>query len=140
MQCDKAKSACGSHSRCSLSQFETSAADDSTDRVCKDHAICADNQFETQAAGAHEDRKCADHTTCGPCGKTRDVILQENQKHFEAEEEKKTEELPEDSVSDFNLSEDEDQEFNLQEEFRHCGSKMQDLLLDGEEISDELYV
>ena len=38
------------------------------------------------------------------------------------------------------MSEDEDQEFNLMEEFRQCGVKMQELLLDGEEISDELYV
>ena len=56
------------------------------------------------------------------------------------EEEKQVEDLAEESVSDFNQSEDEDQEFNLQEEFRQCGAKMQDLLLDGEEISDELYV
>lgn len=38
------------------------------------------------------------------------------------------------------MSEDEDQEFNLQEEFRQCGLQMQELLLDGEEISDDLYV
>lgn len=38
------------------------------------------------------------------------------------------------------MSEDEDQEFNLQEDFRQCGLQMQELLLDGEEISDDLYV
>lgn len=38
------------------------------------------------------------------------------------------------------MSEDEDQEFNLQEEFRQCGLQMQELLLDGEEINDDLYV
>lgn len=38
------------------------------------------------------------------------------------------------------MSEDEDQEFNLPEEFRQCGLQMQELLLDGDEISDDLYV
>ena len=38
------------------------------------------------------------------------------------------------------MSEDEDQEFNLQEDFRQCGLQMQELLLDGEEINDDLYV
>ena len=45
-----------------------------------------------------------------------------------------------DELSDMLMSEDEDQEFNLQEEFRQCGLKMLELLLDGQEISDELYV
>lgn len=48
----------------------------------------------------------------------------------------------EDSLSDVNASEDEDQELdlNLYEQFRQCGLKMQELLLNGEEISDDLYV
>lgn len=46
----------------------------------------------------------------------------------------------EDSLSDMGMSEDEEQEFNLEEEFRQCGLQMQELLLDGEEISDDLYV
>ena len=43
-------------------------------------------------------------------------------------------------MSDILLSEDTDDEFNLEEDFRQCGAKMQELLLDGEEISDDLYV
>ena len=59
----------------------------------------------------------------------------------ESEEERKGEHQDaEDSLSDMPLSEDEDQEFNLQEDFRQCGLKMKELLLDGEEISDDLYV
>ena len=54
------------------------------------------------------------------------------------EEEKGDEEG--DDLSDMAMSEDEDQEFNLMEDFRQCGMKMQELLLDGEEISDDLYV
>ena len=38
------------------------------------------------------------------------------------------------------MSEDEQQEFNLEEEFRQCGLQMQELLLDGQEITDDLYV
>ena len=38
------------------------------------------------------------------------------------------------------MSEDEDGDFNHHEDFRQCGLKMQELLLDGEEISDDLYV
>ena len=46
----------------------------------------------------------------------------------------------EDSISDGVMSEDTDDEFNLEEDFRLCGAKMQELLLDGDEISDDLYV
>ena len=60
------------------------------------------------------------------------------------EEEKKESTLGETDdvgeLSDMLMSEDEDEEFNLQEEFRQCGLMMLELLLDGEEISDELYV
>lgn len=45
-----------------------------------------------------------------------------------------------DSLSDMIVSEDEVEEFNLQEEYRQCGLQMQNLLLDGDEISDDLYV
>ena len=38
------------------------------------------------------------------------------------------------------MSEDEQQEFNLEEDFRQCGLKMQELLLDGQEITDDIYV
>lgn len=58
----------------------------------------------------------------------------------EEEEKKEGENDANDSLSDIGMSEDEDQEFNLQEEFRQCGLQMQELLLDGEEISDDLYV
>ena len=56
-----------------------------------------------------------------------------------AKEENKDEE-EKDELSDMAMSEDEDQDFNLMEDFRQCGNKMNELLLDGEEISDELYV
>ena len=46
----------------------------------------------------------------------------------------------EDSLSDIALSEETDDEHNLEEDFRQCGLKMQELLLDGDEISDDLYV
>jgi len=58
----------------------------------------------------------------------------------EEEEKKEGENDANDSLSDIGMSEDEDEEFNLQEEFRQCGLQMQELLLDGEEISDDLYV
>lgn len=38
------------------------------------------------------------------------------------------------------ISQDEEIEFNLEEEFRQVGAAMQELLLEGEEISDLLYV
>ena len=39
------------------------------------------------------------------------------------------------------MSEDEDdKDCNLEEQFRQCGQEMQELLLSGEEISDDLYV
>lgn len=38
------------------------------------------------------------------------------------------------------ISQDEEIELNLEEEFRQVGSQMQELLLDGEEITDNLYV
>ena len=38
------------------------------------------------------------------------------------------------------MSEDESEAFNLQEDYRQCGLQMQELLLDGCEISDDLYV
>lgn len=44
------------------------------------------------------------------------------------------------SDSEGGISEDEDEKFNLKEDFRQCGLQMQELLLDGEEINDELYV
>ena len=57
-----------------------------------------------------------------------------------AEEEKKDEDVKSD-VEDYELiSEDEEATFNLREEFRLCGVKIQELLLEGDEISDELYV
>ena len=56
------------------------------------------------------------------------------------EESKDAEEQDDPELSDMGMSEDEDQEFNNMEEFRQCGLKMQELLLDGEEISDSLYV
>ena len=45
-----------------------------------------------------------------------------------------------DDLSDLAMSEDEQQEFNLEEDFRQCGLEMQELLLDGQEITDDLYV
>lgn len=56
----------------------------------------------------------------------------------EAEERKG--DASDDELSDLLLSEDEAEEFNLQEDFRQCGAKMQELLLDGDEITDDLYV
>ena len=56
------------------------------------------------------------------------------------EEEEKKGEDPESSLDDIPMSEDEAEEFNLPEDMRQCGQKMQELLLDGEEISDDLYV
>ena len=56
------------------------------------------------------------------------------------EEEEKKGEDPESSLDDIPMSEDEGEEFNLPEDMRQCGQKMQELLLDGEEISDDLYV
>lgn len=38
------------------------------------------------------------------------------------------------------ISQDEEIELNLEEEFRQVGSQMQELLLDGDEITDNLYV
>jgi len=38
------------------------------------------------------------------------------------------------------ISQDEEIEFNLEEELRQVGAAMQELLLEGEEISDLLYV
>lgn len=38
------------------------------------------------------------------------------------------------------LSEDEEGEINCKEDFRQCGLEIEKLLLDGEEVSDELYV
>lgn len=56
------------------------------------------------------------------------------------EEKKEGEDAERDELSDMAMSEDEDEEFNLMEDFRQCGAKMQELLLDGEEICDDLYV
>ena len=58
----------------------------------------------------------------------------------EEEEKKGADQDPESSLDDIHMSEDEDEEFNLGEDMRQCGQKMQELLLDGEEISDDLYV
>ncbi len=66
-----------------------------------------------------------------------------NQNAIEAapkEEKKDGEESEKDDLSDAEMSEDEDQNHNHHEDFRQIGLKMQELLLDGEEISDDLYV
>ena len=39
-----------------------------------------------------------------------------------------------------NVSEDEEGEFNAEEDFRQVGLKVKEMLLDGQEISDTLYV
>ena len=56
------------------------------------------------------------------------------------EENKEADEDKDDDLSAVDLSEDEEGDFNHYEDFRQCGLKMQELLLDGEEIGDDLYV
>lgn len=46
----------------------------------------------------------------------------------------------EESTEEEGLSEDEIKELNLEEDLRQCGATIQELLLNGEEITDELYI
>ena len=67
-------------------------------------------------------------------------FAEDNPEPIAKQEEEKKEEAQGSDLDDDLISQDEEADFNLQEEFRLCGVQIQELLLDGEEISDELYV